>query len=405
MENEKIIDKSVSYSLNIAGGKVESLRVKEDLETVIRVYDGGNIGIAGRIGAGDDEKLMAAAQEKLSQNIAYPCSLTENAQREENAVTEIISGDAFVKTIKALVARLNATYPDFIFSNKVNMYEKEQDYSNSKGTHYNYKSNNIVFSLVIKSKASANIMDLDYSGYAKRYNEDDVVSDVGKLLAVFDKKVDLPEETLPVIISADVIAHVLYEIIAEKYVSGASLFNGKLGEKLFSDKLNILIDRKPDNLTALPFFDSEGVVNPDDKFYFIKNGVLSGLSVYKRTGAAFNLPVSGSADADFDAVPTCGFGGVTVATDGVKLTDVVKGKAIYIAVTSGGDMTPDGNFATPVMLAYLYDNGELVGKLPEFGISANVFELLGNDLAAVCDNDVFSYCEQKVLVSKFNINK
>lgn len=90
---------------------------------------------------------------------------------------------------------------------------------------------------------------------------------------------------------------------------------------------------------------------------------------------------------------------------GAKLTDVVKGKAIYISVTSGGDMTPDGNVATPVMLAYLYDGGKLVGTLPEFGISGNIYDFLGNDLIAVAKNDMFDYMEEQVLVTYFNIDK
>ncbi|MDE7093745.1 MAG: hypothetical protein K2O52_02420, partial [Oscillospiraceae bacterium] len=74
MEHEKLTIKETSYSVNIAGGKVDSLRVKQDLKTVIRVYEDGKIGIAGRIGEGDDKALFEEAKEKLAQNIAYPCN-------------------------------------------------------------------------------------------------------------------------------------------------------------------------------------------------------------------------------------------------------------------------------------------------------------------------------------------
>ena len=76
MLNEKLTEKTTSYGLNIAGGVVDSLRVKEDLKTVVRVYDGGKIGIAGRIGEGDDGELLEAAKEKLALNIEYPCNLS-----------------------------------------------------------------------------------------------------------------------------------------------------------------------------------------------------------------------------------------------------------------------------------------------------------------------------------------
>lgn len=55
------------------------------------------------------------------------------------------------------------------------------------------------------------------------------------------------------------------------------------------------------------------------------------------------------------------------------------GKAVYVVIASGGDMTPEGHYATPVQMAYLVENGKLVGRLPELNISGNFFELLGKD--------------------------
>ena len=50
---------------------------------------------------------------------------------------------------------------------------------------------------------------------------------------------------------------------------------------------------------------------------------------------------------------------------------------ILIDVASGGDMTPAGDFATPVQTAYLCRDGLPVGRLPEFSFRGSVFELLG----------------------------
>ena len=107
MKHEKLIEKTTSYGLNVSGGNIDSLRVKNDLKTVIRVYDGGKIGIAGRIGEGDDKALFEDAKAKLSQNIDYPCDLTEGKKRSENCVKNIVPPTEFVKTMKKLLARLN----------------------------------------------------------------------------------------------------------------------------------------------------------------------------------------------------------------------------------------------------------------------------------------------------------
>ena len=401
MEQEKIVSKETSYSVNISGGKVDSLRITEDMKTVIRVYEDGKIGIAGRIGEGDDNALLEEAKAKLAQNISYPCNLTENGKRSVNKVKKIIPAKDYVKTLKKLVARLNKCYPDFVFSNKINMGEEEIVYENSKNTKYTFKGNEIGGALVIKDKASANIMDLSYGFVKNNYDEDKIVNDIGKLLNVYHNKVEMPEG-VPVIINAmEVLQYSAQHLIAELYVSGSSLLSGKLNEKIFNDKVSILTDRASED-RSVPFFDAEGVVNKDDKFYFVKNGKFSGVATYKRSAANFNLPLSGGGYAPFDEVPQPSFGGLKMERTG-KLKDLVKGKAVYVYITSGGDMTPDGTVGLPVQLAYLYDNGKLVGRLPEFGINGNVFDVLGKDFIGVARDDTFAY-DDDVLVAKFNIN-
>lgn len=404
MEQEKTVTKQTEYSVTVSGNQVESLRVKEDLQTVVRVYDGKSVGIAGAIGKADEAALLKEAEEKLSGGIPYPCLLAENEHREEDESKEIVKKEEFVKTMKRLIKRLSESNPDFIFSNKINMTDLERDYTNSKNTHFNYKGNKLTVSLVIKEKSSVNIMDLFYESDNNRYNEDTVVENVGKLLSVYGNKFELPEE-VPVIIGTDILFFAFSHFIAEMYMSGSSLFNGKLGEKIFDERVNLFTDRSPSRGKCIPFFDAEGVTNPDDKFYCIKNGVLSGLVTYKRSAQNFNLPLSGGAHAEFDGVPSYGAAGVRLADTAKSLKELVKGKAIYVWVTSGGDMTPDGNIGAPVMLAYLYEDGKLLGRLPEFGITGNIFDVLGKDFIGVAPNDVFRDSDESVLVARFKVNK
>lgn len=48
-------------------------------------------------------------------------------------------------------------------------------------------------------------------------------------------------------------------------------------------------------------------------------------------------------------------------------------------MASGGDATPDGHFATPVQMAYLMEDGELVGRLPDLNVSGSFYDMLGKD--------------------------
>ena len=401
---EKIVEHTISRSVNIAANKVESLRVSEDLKTVIRVYDGEKVGIAGAIGICDENSLLEQAESKLVQGIPYPDISGSSTVREE--VNEVcpIDGNEIVEISRSLVEKLCASYPYFIFSNKINTEQYCEEYENSLDVRYKYQGANVQIGLAIKAKSSANIMDLLYSAVRGSYSEEQVVSDIGALLDVYGNKLEIPED-VPVLIPSDIIELLIPHLVAEKYMAGSSLFNGRLGERIFSDKVNLVVSRKPDNEYNIPFFDREGTVVEGDEFPLINNGTLSGLITYRRSAENLNLPLSGSAAADFDSVPSAGSEGIKLLTSDNSLKELVRGKAIYISVTSGGDMTPAGDFGLPVLLAYVYEDGKLLGTLPEFSLSGNVFDVLGGDLIGIDKNDVFSFADETLIVSKFKINK
>ena len=165
--------------------------------------------------------------------------------------------------------------------------EEETFYTNSRGTDFSYRGNYFVLDIVIKAKSSANIMDLYYGAIQSYYNEDAIVEDIGKLLNVYNKKLPLPEEELPVILSVQEAApYALREMTAEGYMSGTSLLKGRLGEKVFNEKFSLLTDRAPRNRGCYPFFDAEGTEKEGDKFCFVKEGGCEGLATRKRTAQA-----------------------------------------------------------------------------------------------------------------------
>jgi PmbA protein len=56
---------------------------------------------------------------------------------------------------------------------------------------------------------------------------------------------------------------------------------------------------------------------------------------------------------------------------------------IVILLAAGGDFTPQGDYATPVQLAMLCDGERLIGRLSEFNLSSNVYEMFGNGFRGV----------------------
>ena len=92
-------------------------------------------------------------------------------------------------------------------------------------------------------------------------------------LRAYRNEVPMPKEKLPVLFAGSFLSGKLEGLLdVQKLESGASLFSGKMGEKLFSGALTLQVDRRPESW--LPFFDAEGSVLDGDTLPLIENGVL-----------------------------------------------------------------------------------------------------------------------------------
>ncbi|MCI9031029.1 MAG: hypothetical protein HFK09_00695 [Clostridia bacterium] len=386
MEKEKLISKKESYSVNVTAGKADSLRKTVTSFTTIRAYDGNFIGISGGIGKIDLAKAEKEAEAALSRKIPYPCNLF-GGKESVDETKEIIAPEKFVFAASSLLARIEKELPSCTASNKINLEYTKHEYSNSKGAELGYAGNNLTIALSFKDKKSANIMDFFYGSYGNTYSEDDCVYDCVTLGQSFLNKVELPSTPLPVAFATGVVPMMLIgDMIAENYCMGAGKLAGKLGQKLFSEKLTLAVKSGLYKNVSERFYDDEGVT---DCFYkLINRGEFKGILTNKRSAAMFGYPLSSSAAAPtFDAVPSYGANGLRVLPTAAKATDIAS-DFIYVATTSGGDVAPDGNVGLPLQLAYLVKGGKIVGRLPEMSLSANIFDLLGRGYLGTAKNDL-----------------
>ena len=200
MKIEKLTYSSSDRCINIAAGQVESLRINNDLENTVRVYDGGNIGVEGKLGNADFDKMTEEAKAKLAQGIAYPETHDEPLVMHVDTTADIMSTHDFVPYTQKLLARLGAENQQFLFSNKIQLNSSEATFSDSDGRDLSYKGNQYVIALAIKYKGSANIMDEFYSAESDYYNEDEICDDVRKKCDAFLKELPhLTEEEVTVI--------------------------------------------------------------------------------------------------------------------------------------------------------------------------------------------------------------
>ncbi len=380
MEKEFLTETSRSVTLNVTGGKIDSFREQEETTGTVRVYENGCIGVAGCLGTPDEDALEKKAVEALALGIPYPCRLEGALERKEMHEEEIIPVPQFIPTMQRFLDRLSEACPRFAFSNKITLSDERAEYRNSLGRHLVSAERKMGIALLAQNRGSGNLFDTTLAYEGTSFDEDVLLAQFKKMYDAFYTPADIEPGRYPVVMAAyGLFGTFLQHFVAEMYVSGASLLSGKLGQRVFSDKITLRNDMNPETNPGTRFFDSEGCVAPDLRPVLIDKGTLTGLLTTKKSAEQFGLKNLGTAAAAYDGVPSLGLNGFYVDPTAQTLRELVPGKAVYVVMASGGDTTPDGHFATPVQMAYLMEDGELVGRLPELSISGSFYNMLGKD--------------------------
>lgn len=407
MRTEVLKKKVKSVCANVTGGTVDSLRIKSESFSTVRVYDKGRIGVAGKIGKADLSALEKEAKENLSRGIPYPDLPEKPLNKSINAKKDIINDDEFLPYVKDLFKRIADENTDFIINGKAYLNERESEYSDGQGRELRYAGNSMDAAVIFKDKTSANIMDGAIEVVDDKLVGDEFAKDVKTKLDAFLKPVPhVNGEKIPVIMSKEYFLYVGQHFVADVYCNGASLLNGKLGTKIFGDNFGVVVDFDPEKNVNSDFFDAEGVVNDGYKNYLVKNGIMENLLTTKSSADKYKVKNLGNAAADYASAPTFSGRGFDIERTAENLEEILNGReAIFLDCSSGGDMTTDGNMSLPSQLSYLYKDGKIVGKLPEFALCGNIFDVFGKDFLGACSlGCLFKSCAREtVMVAEMNI--
>ncbi len=379
-------------SLNITRWTIDSIRKKTITKSGCRIYRDGFIGVAGTLGAPDDS-TWAEAEANLSEQIPYPYAPTTNSSRSQDLAEETLDAAGLVAEMEACLAICRERYPKLALSNKVNLMDVEHHLTNDSGLDLHYHDRLTMIALLVKHADSANVFDSVVATVHRKFDRDRFLKQVDDLLGGYDKRVDLPETDKPIIVISqdDILGKLNEELSGRKMGRGASLLTGKTGQTVFSERFSLYRDAS-EAIFGEPFFDMEGTTLPHDRLALIDRGVIRMPYADKKTAAEFNLALTASAGGAYDDVPTLASGALNIASDGLTLKELLNGEpGIYVVIAAGGDFTSDGQFASPVQMAYLTDGERMLGRLPEFSVSGSLYDLFGKDFIGVTADTPFSH--------------
>ena len=406
---ERYSTTSKQTAIRVVQTEIEAVIRQRITRTGVRAYDGAYLGVAGAVGKPDLARLERQARQNLGLEISYPYQPAQNL-RQHLAPTPLgLAPEQLVDEVEQLLAGLRRRCPRFAFSNKILLVEDEVSLVNDAGLNLAYADRHLSLELLVKDKASANILDALLLLETRRYDRQAVLEHAQLVHDAYFRPVKLPAgaRRLPVVFSNTeglLARKLLNDLEGWRMGSRSSLLADRLGKKVFSHKLTFAQTRHPDESFG-PFFDAEGVVNPGYRFALIERGVLRAAYTDKKAAATFKLAQTGSAVADYDGVPRTGLASFRFGETGDSVASLLGGgPAVLVQIAMGGDFSPAGAFGTPVQLAFLFDGKKLLGRLPALQLSSNLFDMFGKDYRGVSNERLMRLGHERYLVTEMGLS-
>ena len=108
--------------------------------------------------------------------------------------------------------------------------------------------------------------------------------------------------------------------------------------------------------------------------------------------------ITGSANFGMTDVPGNGYVNLRIKRSDKTVKELLDGRLTVVPiVAAGGGFNDKGEFVTPVQTAMLCDGERFIGRLPEFAIKSNMFDMFGKGFIGVgSDDPVFN--DKQILV-------
>lgn len=377
-------------AVSVSLGRIDSVRTRRIVRSGCRVYADGCLGVAGTLGEAT-AATWAEAEANLALRIPYPYTPGRDLARARDLRGPALADDAFVRACEGLLEALRRRHPEYLFSNRIALTETETTLANDAGLDLVNRDRSVVVALIIKHRDSVHIFDAGLFRQDRAFDAEALLADARELLDAFGRKAVRPVgEKVLAVLQADLVLGKLEESLnGESVAKGASLFCGRMGERLFSPAFSLVQDRT-DEAYHVPFFDMEGVVNPGDRVPLIENGVLLRPYSDRKAAALLGEPSTGAASGAYDETPGLSGTNLSIVPGTRTLAELLGGEpALAVLVASGGDFTPRGDFASPVQLAMRIEDGRLQGRLPDCSVRGNLFELFGDDFVGLSSDRPF----------------
>lgn len=395
---EMVNMRSETATVGFEANRLKSSQVEKTKGVAVRVVKDGRLGFAASSATLDTESAL----EKIVTNVLESADYGDEVPIVFPAPQPGPKVTTFDQTIKELtvprMAEIGQEIIDLILQIEpearvnIDMERGVENMSirNQAGTEVSFKHSPLSINLeIIRVKGDDVLAMFDFTGTTVW--EDDYLAfarELGKKLKLAKRSATIQSGRMPVLFAptgALVLGLPLMLGLNGKNVyTGISPMKGKVGERLFDDKISIVDDPTIDGKFGSASYDDEGVAHRQN--VLAEQGVLKGFLYDLKTAAQEGVESTGNGSRGLFNPPSPAPTNLMFKAGETPLVDIIagidEGLLVENALGLGQGNVISGAFSNSLSLAFKIEKGEIVGRVKDVSIAGNVYDLL-KDVAAV----------------------
>jgi PmbA protein len=393
---------SESTTVGFESNRLKNSQVEETTGVAVRVVKNGRLGFAASSDEAAAEKLVRNALESAAYGdeipIAFPAPQSApQVVTFDQTVTEL-SVPRMVEIGQEIIDVICQVEPGALVNVELERGVQHLSLCNQAGSNVSFQRSplSIAFEvnrvkgddvLLMFDIMGTTVWEDDYLAFARR---------LGEKLELAKRSATIRSGRMPVLFAptgALVLGLPLMLGLNGKNVyTRISPMVGKIGEKLFDDKLTLVDDPTLDGKFGSASYDDEGVAHRRN--VLVEQGVLKRFLYDLKTAAQSGVESTGNGSRSLFSLPSPSPTNLIFGAGDTPLAEIIagmdEGLLVENALGLGQGNVISGAFSNSLSLAFKIERGEIVGRVKDVSIAGNAYDLL-QDVAAVSQETEWVY--------------
>ena len=408
---------SESTTVGFEANRLKSSQVEETRGVAVRVVKGGRLGFAASSDESATDRLVTNALESAAYGdeipIAFPAPQPAPQVTTFDPAIVDLSIPRMVEIGQEIVDLVLQVEPEARVNVTLERSMQHLSLRNQAGNEVSSQRSPLsVICEVIRVEGDdvLALFDLvgttvwqdDYLAFARR---------LGEKLELAKKSTAIRSGRMPVLFAptgALVLGlPIMLGLDGKNVYTGVSPMAGKVGQKLFDDKIAVVDDPTLDGRFGSASYDDEGVAHRRN--VLVEGGVLKGFLYDLKTAAQSGVESTGNGSRGLFDPPSPSPTNLVFQAGETPLAEMIasidEGLLVEDPLGLGQGNVISGAFSNSLSLAFKIEKGEIVGRVKDVSIAGNVYDLL-QDVAAVSRETgwvYFNFNLPYVLLSDMNV--